>query len=57
MLMRNVQQVCLYFSFLSLWILRCCNMRGAASVVQWPDFLAADPEVPGRIPGATSISE
>jgi hypothetical protein len=27
------------------------------SVVQWSDFIAADPEVPGSIPGATRFSE
>jgi hypothetical protein len=29
----------------------------AASVVQWTEFLTADPEVPGYIPGATRFSE
>jgi hypothetical protein len=28
-----------------------------ASVVYWPEFLAADPEVPGSIPGSTRLSE
>jgi hypothetical protein len=28
-----------------------------ASVVQWSEFLAATPEVPGSIPGATRFSE
>jgi hypothetical protein len=28
-----------------------------ASVVQWSDFLAADPEIPGAISGATRFSE
>jgi hypothetical protein len=30
---------------------------GTASVVQWSDFLAADSEVPGSIPGAARFSE
>jgi hypothetical protein len=29
----------------------------AASVVQWSEFLATDPEVPVSIPGATTFSE
>jgi hypothetical protein len=28
-----------------------------ASVVQWPEFLATDREVPGSIPGATGFFE
>jgi hypothetical protein len=28
-----------------------------ASVVWWSEFLSADPEVPGSIPGATRFSE
>jgi hypothetical protein len=28
-----------------------------ASVVYWPEFLAANTEVPGSIPGATRFSE
>jgi hypothetical protein len=28
-----------------------------ASVVMWSELLAADPEVPGPIPGATKFSE
>jgi hypothetical protein len=28
-----------------------------ASVVQWSEFLATGPEVPGMIPGVTSFSE
>jgi hypothetical protein len=28
-----------------------------ASVVQWSEFPATDPEIPGSIPGATGFSE
>jgi hypothetical protein len=28
-----------------------------ASVVYWPEFMAANPEVPGSIPGTTRFSE
>jgi hypothetical protein len=30
--------------------------RPTASVVQWPEFLAVNPEVPGSIPSATKFS-
>jgi hypothetical protein len=30
---------------------------GTASVIKWSEFLAADPEVPGSIPGATRFSD
>jgi hypothetical protein len=33
------------------------NNRLTASVVQWSEFLATHPEVPGSIPGATRFSE
>jgi hypothetical protein len=33
------------------------NMQGIALVIQWSEFLATDPEVPGSIPGATRFSE
>jgi hypothetical protein len=28
-----------------------------AAVVSWSEFLAAEPEVPGSVPGATRFSE
>jgi hypothetical protein len=31
--------------------------RSTVSVVSWSEFIAANPEVPGSIPGATSFSE
>jgi hypothetical protein len=31
-----------------------CNNSSNASVVEWPKFLAADPEIPSSIPGATT---
>jgi hypothetical protein len=32
-------------------------LKTTASVVKWPGLLAANPEVPGSIPGATRFSE
>jgi hypothetical protein len=40
-----------FLLFLSLALI------STASVVQWSDFLAADPEVPGSIRGAARFSE
>jgi hypothetical protein len=37
-------------------LLTRCNLVDA-SMVQWSELLATDPEVPGSIPGATRISE
>jgi hypothetical protein len=33
------------------------NCRETASVVQWSEFRATDPEVSGSIPGASAFSE
>jgi hypothetical protein len=33
------------------------SIHRTASVIQWSDFLATDPEVPSSIPGATRLSE
>jgi hypothetical protein len=38
-------------------IFGCIIQDTPASVVQWLEFLAADPEVPGSIPSATRFSE
>jgi hypothetical protein len=40
---------------LNLYML--CRRKWTASVVQWSESLAADPEVPSSIPGATRFSE
>jgi hypothetical protein len=43
-----------------LWSLMFISLLPAAqtaSVVYWSEFLAAKPEVPGSIPGATRFSE
>jgi hypothetical protein len=34
-----------------------CSSDRTASVVEWSEFLATDPEVPGSIPGPTKFSE
>jgi hypothetical protein len=39
------------------YIYRLIILKMAASVVQWSEFLATDPEVAGSIPGATRFSE
>jgi hypothetical protein len=35
----------------------CGHYLGTASVIKWSEFLAANPEVPGSIPGDTRFSE
>jgi hypothetical protein len=42
------------------WIVLICIVVSAmmtASVVQWSDFLAADPEGSGSIPGSATFSK
>jgi hypothetical protein len=39
---------------MQFWIL---NTDNQASVVWWSQFLAAKPDIPGSIPGATRFSE
>jgi hypothetical protein len=38
-------------------LLVASHVSVTASVVQWSEFLVANPEVPGTIPGATRFSE
>jgi hypothetical protein len=44
------------FTFLGTFLFRYVKKR-TASVVQWPELLATDPEVPGSILGAARFSE
>jgi hypothetical protein len=37
--------------------IKYARMWDTASVVQWSEFLATEPEVPGSIPGASRFSE
>jgi hypothetical protein len=39
-----------------LWPLEWYSAPQSLLVIEWSDFLAADPEVPGSIPGAARFS-
>jgi hypothetical protein len=43
--------------FLEGYFMTLSVARLTASVVQWSEFLATDPQVPGSIPGPTRFSD
>jgi hypothetical protein len=61
----TVHSILLYFTFeknecfydLNWDLLAFCPMDSTICVVRWSEFLAADPEIPGLIPGAARFSE